>query len=77
MVKVISLSDEAYDKLKALKDEKSFSETVLELVEKNTEKKAKAILEFAGIWKDDSEADIIFAEILKRRHAYKRRVIKW
>ncbi len=53
MVKVISLSNEAYEKLKNLKREKSFSELVIELAEEK--KKKKGIMDFFGIWSDRDE----------------------
>ena len=52
MVKVISLSEDAYSKLKAIKGGRSFSEVVIEFT---SGKKKRSILEFAGIWADDSE----------------------
>lgn len=53
MVKVISLSEAAYARLVANKGSKSFSEVVVEFV---PEKRKRNIMEFAGIWKDKSEA---------------------
>ncbi len=49
MVRVISLSDEAYGRLKAEKDERSFSETVLDLLDK---KPRRDIMDLAGVLKD-------------------------
>jgi len=49
MVKVISLSEEAYGKLKAYKYDKSFSEAILELLEGKGKK--KDIMQFAGALK--------------------------
>jgi predicted CopG family antitoxin len=54
MVKVISLSNEAYGKLKAIKNGKSFSEVVVELVECRKKEK-KDIMRFAGIFKDNKD----------------------
>ena len=54
MVKVISLSNEAYERLKVLKGEKSFSEVVVELIEEKKTKK-KNIMDFFGIWSDRKE----------------------
>lgn len=51
MVKVISLSEEAYDKLKMVKNGKSFSETVLGLIDK----KNGDILSFFGKWPGPKE----------------------
>ena len=50
MVKVISLSNDAYATLKGIKEkDESFSEVVLKLAHKN---KKASIMNFAGIWKD-------------------------
>ena len=66
MVKVISLSNKAYETLKGMKKGKnSFSDVVLHLV--NKEKKA-SLLEFAGIWKDAPEMDKIFRGLAEERH---------
>ncbi|MDP4040004.1 MAG: antitoxin VapB family protein [Candidatus Pacearchaeota archaeon] len=54
MVKVISLSDEAYRKLKVLKMGRSFSEVVVALIE-NKKLKRKRLNEFVGIWAEDKE----------------------
>lgn len=53
MVKVISLSDDAYSRLKALKRDRSFSEIVVELVE--NKRKNRNIMDFAGAFKDNAE----------------------
>ena len=55
MVRVISLSEEAYSKLKSAKGERSFSETVISLLEA---KPKKDIMEFAGKW-PGGEAEIM------------------
>ena len=46
MTKIVSLSDEAYNELKKMKSQKSFSEIVIELVK---EKKSDNLMQFAGI----------------------------
>ena len=77
MVKVISLSNSAYESIKSLKRGKeSFSDVVLKLVSK--EKKA-SLLEFAGIWKDMPNIDKIFFNIITERHkATDRKIsLKW
>ena len=51
MVKVISLSDNAYEKLKALKGGKSFSETIIEVIDK---RKSGSIMEFYGAFSNYS-----------------------
>ncbi|MEK6873392.1 MAG: antitoxin VapB family protein [Nanoarchaeota archaeon] len=76
MVKVISLSNEAYEKLKSLKGNKSFSEVVVEIVDDRKTKK-RSIMDFAGIWKDDSEWDAISKKIYEDRKKFKLREIKW
>ena len=53
MVKVISLSNEAYEKLKLLKGTKSFSDVVIEYYP--SIKPKKKIIDFFGVWKEDSE----------------------
>ena len=69
MVKVISLSNEAYTTLKSFKKgEDSFSDVVLKLSRK--EKKGD-IREVFGVWKGDKEIERIFNRILKERHEYK------
>lgn len=50
MTKIISLSDEAYSKLKAMKGKRSFSKTVVSLMEPRRD-----IMEFAGIFKDRAD----------------------
>ena len=53
MVKVISISDDAYNELRKIDEEKSFSEIVIEIVR---EKKKKTLRELAGSWsKEDAE----------------------
>ena len=54
MVKVISLSNEAYRKLKELKREESFSEIVIELIEEKRKKK-KNFMNFFGIWANEAD----------------------
>lgn len=55
MVKVISLSNDAYARLKILKGtDKSFSDVVIEFTDEMKAKK-KNIEDFFGIWKDNKE----------------------
>ena len=49
MTKIISISDEAYEELKRLKNRMSFTEIILDI---NKERKKESILDFAGAWKD-------------------------
>ena len=70
MVKVISLSNEAYERLKVLKREKSFSELVMEL----TNNKKKDIMELAGAFKDSAdEWEEIKKKIYEDRKKFKLR----
>lgn len=52
MVKVISLSNEAYEKLKSIKGEKSFSEVVIDL---SVSRPNKNIAEFCGVLKNSAD----------------------
>ena len=64
MTKVISLSKEAYQTLKASKKPgESFSDVVLRIAK---EKKKKSLLEFSGKWVGN-DADEVLAEIMKDR----------
>ncbi len=76
MTKIISLSDEAYARLKALKGtDKSFTKVVIELTEP---KKPKLLSDYAGIWKDRPDLHKIFDDIAKeRRKPYTREIPSW
>ena len=64
MTKVISLSEEAYKTLKAMKKPgESFSDVVLRVA---IETKKKSLLEFSGKWAGD-DIDKVFAQIKKDR----------
>ena len=75
MVKMVSLSNEAYERLRALKKgNKSFSDVVIEVTPKV---KKKNIMDFFGIWKDDSEYWEKFEkDIRKGRNNAKMREVK-
>jgi len=76
MVKVISLSNDAYAKLKAIKDGKSFSEVVVELVD--CRKKKKDIMKFAGVFaKDKDEWEKIKNRIYEDREKAKMREVRF
>jgi predicted CopG family antitoxin len=75
MVKVISLSNDAYEKLKALKKGRSFSEVVVELAECK-KKDRKEITKFAGIFKDDEKWIKVMGEVEKDRKNFKLREVK-
>lgn len=76
MVKMVSLSDEAYDRLKVRKGIKSFSEVVVELT--NEKSKNKDIMKFAGMFKDNSdEWERIEKEIYSERKKAKLKDYKW
>ncbi len=75
MVKVISLSNEAYGKLKAIKRDRSFSEIVIEIIDTRNEK--KDIMKFAGVWKDRiDEWKEIEKRIYEDRKKFKLREVK-
>ena len=77
MVKVISLSNKAYESLKTLKEAKeSFSDVVLKLADKE---KKKSLLEFAGLWKEMPELDKIFEGVINERRTsrYRKIDLKW
>ena len=75
MVKVISLSNEAYEKLKALKRDESFSDIVIKLI---SAKKRKNIMDFFGIWKEDAdEWEVIKKKIYEDRKKAKLREVKF
>ncbi len=73
MVKVISLSEEAYGKLKAEKRADSFSQTVMRLVKR---KHRKNPLDFFGKWHGDKkELDRIEKILAESRKAAKTRAV--
>ena len=76
MVKVISLSNDAYEKLKSIKNEKSFSEVVVELIECKKKNK-KNIMKFAGIFKNDKEWEKIMKDTENDRKNFKLREVKF
>ncbi len=62
MTKVISLSDDAYAELAALKmPNESFSEVVRKVTK---EAKKRRLMGLAGAWKDAPEMDSIFKKIV-------------
>lgn len=74
MVKVISLSEEAYARLKGNKGDKSFSEVVIEFV---PERRKRNIMEFAGIFKENAEEwKEIEKKIYEDRKKFKLRTYK-
>ena len=78
MVKVISLSEEAYRRLKARKGDKSFSEVVIELDTNSEKKKKKNLMEFYGIWKDNTkEVEKMKKMIIEDRKKFKLREVKF
>ncbi len=75
MVKVISLSEEAYEKLKSRKSvDKSFSDVVIELVEN---RKKGSIMDLFGALKDDKESIKAFEESYKARRNLRLRHVKF
>jgi predicted CopG family antitoxin len=77
MVKVMSVSDEAYKKLKAIKRDKSFSEIIIEVVD-NRNRNKRSIAEFAGAFGDNAdEWEKIKRKIYSDRKKTKLREYKW
>lgn len=75
MVKVISLSNEAYEKLKIRKmPGKSFSDVVVGLID---EKKEGSIMDFFGALKDDPDSIKAFEESFKARRKAKLRHVRF
>jgi predicted CopG family antitoxin len=75
MVKVISLSDEAYNRLRALKKGRSFSEVVVELVES---RKKGNLMKFFGAFADSAdEWEEIKKKIYENRKKLKTREYKF
>ena len=69
MVKVISLSDDAYEGLRSMKrGGESFSEVVRRVVEGES---GRSFPSLAGAWKDDKEVDKIFKQVLEDRKKVK------
>ncbi|MEK6881413.1 MAG: antitoxin VapB family protein [Nanoarchaeota archaeon] len=77
MVKVISLSNEAYGKLKRIKGDRSFSEVVVNLINDDKIIKRKRILELAGTWKDDSYWEEFKKEVRRNRNRMKLREVNF
>jgi len=74
MTKVISISDDAYADLTALKSKnESFSDVVRKL---SQEAKMKNLLSLAGAWKDAPEMDRIFKKILNERKIHRERKVE-
>jgi len=69
MTKIISISDEAYEELKKLKNGMSFTEVIISI----TKEKKKDIMDFAGSW-NNKEALRIKKEIMKERKIKSRRM---
>jgi len=74
MVKVISLSNEAYEKLKSIKGNKSFSEVVIEL---SISRPNENISTFCGALKNNTEEwNTIKNKIYEDRKKFKLREVK-
>ncbi|MBI2630389.1 antitoxin VapB family protein [Candidatus Pacearchaeota archaeon] len=69
MTKIISISDEAYNELKKIKNGMSFSKIIIKLTGEK-----KNIMEFAGTW-DSIEGERIKKEIIKEREIKSRRFL--
>ena len=78
MVKVISLSDEAYRRLRARKGNKSFSEIVIEYIDyADKNKKKKDLSRFFGAFKENAdEWEKIKNKIYEDRKKFRLREVK-
>ena len=56
MTKVISISDDIYEDLAKIKEEKSFSEILRILA---NDRKRKSLIEFSGKWKGDTTSELL------------------
>tara|TARA_Y100000034_G_scaffold121794_1_gene166469 strand:- start:939 stop:1166 length:228 start_codon:yes stop_codon:yes gene_type:complete len=75
MTKVISISDEVYFELKAIKGEKeSFTQLLNRL---SFSSKNKGIMKFAGMWKSNKNAEKVYNKILKEREEINLREVKF
>ncbi len=78
MVKVISLSEEAYNELKKIKEEGSFSDVILRIIKERKKRGTdyEAIAKLAGSFKENKEEwETIKNEIYE--HRKKTRVREW
>ncbi len=72
MVKVISISEDVYEGLKDLKDEKeSFSQVIRKLISKE---KRKELLSLSGTWKENNEIVKAMNSIIKDRKNFRLRI---
>ena len=69
MTRVISISDEAYGRLKKLKNEMSFSEVIVELT---VEKSENNLMKFTGLLTNE-EAEKIKKDIYEERKTQSKR----
>lgn len=69
MTKIISISDNAYEELKKIKNGFSFTEIILELTK---EKRKKSIMDFAGILTEE-EGNKMLKKIKEERKIGSRR----
>jgi predicted CopG family antitoxin len=76
MVKVISLSNEAYERLKSIKRDKSFSEVVVSLINESKIKN-KDVMKFAGAFKDKKKWDDVKKIIEEDRKNARMREVKF
>lgn len=63
MAKTIMISNQVYEELKEVKNDRSFSETIKDLIEAKGMKTGKDLVKHVGILKDDKEYDKIMKEL--------------
>ena len=71
MTKIISISDEAYEELKRLKNGMSFTEIIVSITK---EKKKSNLLKFVGVLSNE-KAEAIKKEIREERKKISRRLL--
>lgn len=74
MVKVVTISDESYEELKKWKGNKSFSETILRLTKKRSNKN---LLEFIKNMKPNPELADAIESVYKERYKYKLKKVRF
>ncbi len=74
MVKVVTISDESYEELKKWKGNKSFSETILGLTKKRSNKN---LLEFIKKMKPNPELADAIESVYKERYKYKLKKVRF
>ncbi len=73
MAKTLMVSNEAYEELKKLKEDKSFSEVIIHLIKERKQKTGYDLKKHFGVLKGDKEYDILKKEIKAGWRKWQRR----